>query len=155
MMVADIGAGTGYFALPFLAAVTPGGKVYAVDLQPEMLAVLGSRLPEGAATELVEADAAETTLTVGSLDLVFSANVWHELDDRGAALEEFARILRPGGRLAILDWRNDVESPPGPPLDHRITARSVVENLVERGWLAAFDVRVGAYSYLVTAERRA
>jgi ubiquinone/menaquinone biosynthesis C-methylase UbiE len=153
MVVADIGAGTGYFALPIAAAVAPLGKVYAVDLQSDMLAELGSRVPGGACIELVEADAASTTLATGSLDVVFSANVWHELDERNTALAEFVRILRPSGLLAILDWRPDVQEPPGPPLAHRVAAGSVVDQLVQQGWSDIGSSQVGTYSYLVMASR--
>jgi ubiquinone/menaquinone biosynthesis C-methylase UbiE len=101
--------------------------------------------------ELVEADAARTTLAARSLDWVFSANVWHELDDRDAALAEFARLLRPGGRLAIVDWRPDVDQPPGPPLAHRVDQRRVVEQLLAQGWTDIRSADLGRYSYLVTA----
>ena len=153
MVVADIGAGTGYFALPMAAAVAPLGKVSAVDVQPEMLAELGRRTAAGVPIELVQAEATRTPLAEGSQDLVFSANVWHELDDRDAALTEFDRLLRAGGKLAILDWRTGVDQPPGPPLPHRIGERRVVEQLLGRGWTEVRSASVGRYSYLVTGQR--
>ncbi|MGO8793243.1 MAG: class I SAM-dependent methyltransferase [Candidatus Sulfotelmatobacter sp.] len=113
--VADVGAGTGYFALPIACAVGPTGKVYAIDLQQEMLALLGKKLEQSGAPnniELVEGSASQTTLDSKCADMVFIANVWHELDDHEAALKEAARVLRPNGRLAILDWRADKRSPP-------------------------------------------
>jgi ubiquinone/menaquinone biosynthesis C-methylase UbiE len=116
MRVADVGAGTGYFALPMARAVIPGGQVFAVDVQPEMLQQLKARLEKGLEVALVEGDAADTTLGDRSVDLVLLANVWHEVDDRQAVLMEAARILGPEGRIAILDWRTDVQVPPGPPL---------------------------------------
>jgi ubiquinone/menaquinone biosynthesis C-methylase UbiE len=156
MTVADIGAGTGYFALPIATAVAPGGKVYAVDIQPEMLAELGRRAAENRILlDLVAAEAERTTLATGSQDLVFSANVWHELDEPDAALAEFERILRPGGRLAILDWRTDAEHPPGPPLDHRVDESTLVGRLVSHGFTGVRHGSMGRYSYLVTATRPA
>jgi SAM-dependent methyltransferase len=85
--------------------------------------------------------------------LVFSANVWHELDDRDAALAEFGRLLRPGGKLAIVDWRTDVDQPPGPPLAHRVDKQLVVEQLRGRGWTDVRGAILGRYSHLVTARR--
>jgi ubiquinone/menaquinone biosynthesis C-methylase UbiE len=155
MAVADIGAGTGYFTLPLAAVLGPLGKVVAVDLQPEMLARLLARVPPGATIELVQADAAHTTLPSASQDLVFTANVWHELDDPRLALAEFARLLRPGGRVAVLDWRVDVEQPPGPPLEHRVRETRIVAQLHELGCSAVAAGHVGTYSYLVTASRPA
>lgn len=151
MIVADVGAGTGYFALPIARAVLPGGRVFAVDVQRAMLDRLRARLEPDLPIELVEAEATRTTLPSASADLVVLANVWHEIDDRAAALAEASRVLRPAGRLAILDWRTDVEQPPGPPLDHRIAARDVVATLNESGWRADGSEAVGSYSYLIVA----
>lgn len=148
MVVADVGAGTGYFALPMARALLPGGRVFAVDLQPEMLALLRPRVGDLPIT-LVQGTADRTALADGSMDLVFLSNVWHEIEDTGAALTEIRRILRPGGHVAILDWRPDVEQPPGPPLAHRTPARETAALLRSAGWGIAESVNVGAYSHLV------
>ena len=152
LRVADVGAGTGYFALPIARAVTPGGRVFAVDVQYEMLEHLRAKL-DTEPVSLVHGEATRTTLDDDSVDLVFLANVWHEVDDLPAALVEIARILRPAGRLAILDWRTDVEQPPGPPLEHRIPEGDVVALLREHGFVARAPEHVGRFSYLVTARR--
>lgn len=151
--VADIGAGTGYFALPLAERVGPDGRVNAVDLQPQMLERLGARVPEGQRVELVHADAAATTLPDCSQDLVFLANVWHEVDDPAATLAEVERITRAGGRVAILDWRADLESPPGPPRAHRVAAETVAALLRAKGWSDVASSTVGTYSHLVVATR--
>jgi len=151
MHVADIGAGTGYFAIPMARAVSPGGRVLAVDVQPEMLDRLRARLEPGAPVALVEGEATRTTLADLAVDLAFYANVWHEFDDREAALAEAARILKPGGRITILDWRPDVEQPPGPPLAHRIGVAEVEAALRKGGWKIEAPRTVGLYSYLVVA----
>ncbi len=152
MNVADIGAGTGYFALPIALAILPGGKVFAVDLQPEMLDLLRAKLTGHAAPQniiLGEGSAAETHLARGTADLVLIANVWHELDDHAATLREAQRILAPGGQLAILDWRTDVTPPPGPPLHHRIAAEDVRTFLLGAGWSCGPLRHIGRYNYLV------
>jgi ubiquinone/menaquinone biosynthesis C-methylase UbiE len=113
--IADVGTGTGYFAVPLARAVLPGGQVFAVDMQPEMLQLLRARVPADLPIVLVEGEATRTTLEDATADVVLLANVWHELDNHVAALAEMSRILAPDGRLAILDWRDDVEQPPGPP----------------------------------------
>ena len=154
MSVADVGAGTGYFALPLARAVAPG-RVAAIDLQQEMLDAIARRAAETESPPitLVRADASDTTLADGSIDLAFYANVWHEIDDRREALDEAARILRDGGRIAILDWRKDVPSPPGPPTDHRLAAPDVARELERGGWKIEAPQNVGTYAYLVLAER--
>lgn len=149
--VADIGAGTGYFAIPLSRA---SARVYAVDLQPEMLDLLAAKLVRDESisnVELVHGTALATSLADQCCDLVFLANVWHELDDYGAVLAEARRILRPEGRIAILDWRPDVDRPPGPPIDHRVPAAKVLAGLGEAGWTEATVSNVGPHHYLVIA----
>lgn len=156
MRVADVGAGTGYFALPLARAVGPAGVVTAVDVQPAMLERLAEKLRgEGAPSnvERLVGEATATNLARASCDLAFYANVWHEIDDEAAALAECTRILAPGGRVAILDWRPDVERPPGPPIEHRIAAARVAESLSRAGFRVRKDEHVGRYGYLLVADR--
>ena len=152
--VADIGAGTGYFALPIAAALGGAGRVYAVDVSPEMLARLRQRLTEAGlgGVEFVEAEATATTLPAGSCDCALLANVWHEFDDRAAVLAEMRRILRPGGQIALLDWRPDVEPEHGPPTEHRISAESASESLKEAGFRPAAAPSFFRYSWLLTGQ---
>lgn len=154
IVVADVGAGTGYFSLPIARAVGSNGKVYAVDFQTGMLDLLGKKLLEPRAPSnisLVHGTATHTTLPASCADLVFLANVWHELDDHALILKEVARLLRGKGRLAILDWRNDVKQPPGPPPEHRVASNTVVETLKVNGWNVERTGHVGKYSYLIMA----
>lgn len=155
MTVADIGAGTGYFAIPIANAVAPGGRVLAVDFQTEMLDLLRERLAAPDAPlniEMVEGEARTTHLPSASCDRVLIANVWHELDQRHEVIAEVGRILKPGGRLAVLDWRPDTQPPPGPPSSHRIPSTLVIAELEREGWNAAAQA-VGTYSYVVLADR--
>src|ERR1019366_8341360 len=80
MSIADIGAGSGFFALPFARIIEPDGRLFAVDLQPEMLEFLPAKLRSSASPrnlELIEGEATATNLKVASCDLVFLGNVWH------------------------------------------------------------------------------
>ena len=154
MVIADIGAGTGYFSIPFARQIGPLGRVFAVDLQREMLNLLCSKLEtmaERAAIELIEGTASETGLPGSSCDLVFLANIWHELDDRESVLSEAERILRAGGRIAILDWRSDVSGPPGPPTGHRVSRADVESLLTRQRWTVEHSSLFGDYSYIVVA----
>ena len=147
MSVADIGAGTGYFALPIARVVA---RVYAVDMQPEMLEMLRSRI--GALPiETVTGEATKTMLNDASVDVALLANVWHELDDHDAALAELSRVLRPGGRVAILDWRPDTDPENGPPPDHRIAPEKIEARLRANGWHIESSAPVGAYHQLIIA----
>ena len=155
--IADIGAGSGFFAVPFARAIEPDGWLFAVDLQLEMLDFLRAKLRDAASPrnlELIAGEATATNLKDASCDLVFLGNVWHELDDRARVLRETARILRPGGRVAILDWRSDVPQPPGPPRDHRIGEGETACILEALGWGVSLSTTVGQFSYLIVAAPR-
>jgi ubiquinone/menaquinone biosynthesis C-methylase UbiE len=152
--IADIGAGTGYFASPMADAAGPLGKVYAVDAQAEMLEHLRAKLETNrtANVELVHAEADATGLPGATCNLLLLANVWHEFDDHAAVLRESKRVLAPGGRIAILDWRPDVERDAGPPLDHRIPAAHCMQDLLTAGFVNTAHTNTGKYSWLVQGE---
>ncbi len=153
-VVADVGAGTGYFALPLSNVVRGRGKVIAVDFQPAMLERIRAKLSTMDAPtniELVVGSATATGVREKSVDLVFMANLWHELDDYSAALDEAQRILKKGGRLAIIDWRTDLPSPPGPPAHHRVSLEAAIRTLTGSGWGILSSGPVGLYSHFVVA----
>ncbi len=152
--VADIGAGTGYFSIPMARAVGATGKVFAVDVQPEMLAMLREKLSGAGApanVSLHQGDATHVPLPDASVDLVFFANNWHELETYPAVLQEARRILAPGGSIAIVDWRAEMPPPPGPPQDHRVSATEVAEALMANNCQVVSSSNVGQFSYLVLA----
>ncbi len=152
--VADIGAGTGYFAIPLAQRVQ---RVLAVDVQPEMLELLRKKLSQPGLPrniECIEGSAAGTSLNSSTCDAAFLANVWHEIEDTGAVLNEVRRILKPDGIVGILDWRPDVDRPPGPPLDHRVAPGTVAKTLTAAGWAPNVVQNVGRYSYMVVANAK-
>lgn len=154
MTVADIGAGTGYLAIPIARAVVTG-RVLAVDFQEEMLDRLRHKLAAGGApvnVDVVKGEARATNVAAASCDRALIANVWHELDRRGDVLAEMRRILGKKGRLAILDWRADVEPPPGPPPAHRIPLDDVIAELEAGRWSVKRSQQVGSFSYIVIAD---
>ena len=153
--VADVGAGTGYFALPLARRAAPG-KLFAVDPSPELLQALRGKLTAADApqnVELVAGEAADTALPEASCDLIFLCAVWHEIDDRLAALREFHRIAAPNARLAVVDWSPEGFSPPGPPLAHRIARSQVERELESCGWTVTKSETVTASAYLVVGRR--
>ncbi|HEY3052782.1 MAG TPA: class I SAM-dependent methyltransferase [Thermoanaerobaculia bacterium] len=147
--VADIGAGTGYFAIPIARTVR---RVYAVDFQREMLDMLRAKLDARSNIELIEGEARDTKLPAECCNVVLVANVWHELEDRDEVLAEMRRIMKPRGTLAILDWRHDVERPPGPSIEHRIPAVALAGEMRRDGWTVMETRNIGRFSYLVTAQ---
>jgi ubiquinone/menaquinone biosynthesis C-methylase UbiE len=155
LMVADIGAGSGYFTLPIGRRVGKG-KVFAVEPSAELLEVIRGKLAADDApknVELVAAEDSATGLAEASCDLIFLCAVWHEIDDHTASLREFSRIAAPNAKLAIVDWSPDGIRPPGPPLEHRIARAKVEKTLEEGGWGVVKSDVVTAYTYIVVGQR--
>jgi ubiquinone/menaquinone biosynthesis C-methylase UbiE len=102
--------------------------------------------------KLVDGRAAGTHLPPASCDLVILADIWHELEHQDAALAEARRILRAGGRLAILNWRPDAFCPPGPPIEHRVSMRQTIYTVEMKSWSLVKAADIGAHGYLLVFE---
>ena len=115
LVVADIGAGTGYLARRMAPLLAPGGKVLAVDVQPQMVQLLEAGLRRSKTTN-VEARLGredDVALPPSSVDLAVMVDVYHELSQPFEVLESIVRALKPGGRVAFVEYRaND----PGVPI---------------------------------------
>ena len=107
MVVADIGAGTGYLARRMAPAVMPSGKVMAVDVQPEMVALLQAAVRQSGLTQIQPLLGAEddVKLTASSVDLAIMVDVYHELAFPYEVLTSIVRALKPGGQLVFVEYR--------------------------------------------------
>ena len=107
--VADMGAGTGYFTSRLAGRVGPAGRVYANDLQPEMLKMLGARLTREriANVTLVQGAVDDPKLPPALLDLVLMVDVYHELSEPQKMLRAIRAALKPTGRLVLLEYRKE------------------------------------------------
>ena len=130
--VADLGAGTGYFAVR-LARAVPAGRVYGVDTEPDMVRYLGERAQRERLANVtpVQAEAREPKLPV-AVDLVLVVNTYHHIPSRVEYLRQLKTALKPGGRIAIIDFLE--EAPMGPPRRARIPARAVVDEFGRAGY---------------------
>lgn len=107
MTVADVGAGTGLFTMPFARAVQPGGRVYAVDISEAFIDAIGQRAVEAGLDNVVTVvnHQQSAELPADSVDLVFIADTYHHFEYPQAMLASLQRALRPGGILALIDFR--------------------------------------------------
>lgn len=105
-LVADLGAGGGYFTFRLADAVGPTGKVLAVDVDAEMTELIRSRAQKDGKTniETVVAKPDDPLLPATGVDLVFTSNTYHHIDHRIAYLANLRKYLRPGGRVAVIDF---------------------------------------------------
>jgi ubiquinone/menaquinone biosynthesis C-methylase UbiE len=126
MVVADVGAGSGYLSRHMAPLVMPGGRVIAVDIQPEMLALLAKTAadPRYANIEPLLGTVDDTRLPVGNVDLAIMVDVYHELEFPYEVLESIVRALKPGGRVAFVEYRGEDASVPIKAL-HKMTERQV------------------------------
>ncbi len=151
--VADVGSGTGYFAVR-LARAVPQGKVYGVDIEPDMARYLGERAKREGLSNLEPVLAtAEDAKLPEPVDLVLIVDTYHHLGDRVAYLRRLGERLTRGGRVAVVDFRKDSDK--GPPAKHKLSAEQVREELVAAGYapLQAYDFLPDQY-FLVFQHQR-
>jgi ubiquinone/menaquinone biosynthesis C-methylase UbiE len=142
--VADIGAGGGYFAERLAHHVGASGVVYATDVQAQMIDALERRVSERGLdnVRVVRAAFDHPTLPDGCCDLVFFSSVYKEIDSRVAYMKKVGRLLRPGARVAILEFRPDAPGF-GPPAADRMTPEQVTQELAAAGYTL-----VGTHDFL-------
>ena len=134
LTLADIGAGTGFFALPAAQRLSRG-TVYAVDRQEDMLDVVRRRAQEMDLENLVSlrADAREIPLQDGTVDAVLMANVFHDIPSQDSMLAEVSRILRPDGSFYLVEWEKS-QTEFGPPQEIRIAPDDLEQTLARGGF---------------------
>lgn len=138
MAVADLGSGSGYFTRRFVETVTDSGMVYAVDVEPEMLAYVKESLVHmhvPYTAEFILARPDDPKLPYHSVDLIFVCNTAHHLEDRATYFRNVKSALKPGGRVAIIDFYPDERSGNlGFPKRHLIARETVIQEMAEAGY---------------------
>ncbi len=126
MAVADIGAGTGYHARRIAPLVGAQGKVFAVDVQPQMVAMLRAAAKRPGLSNLVPVlgTATDPKLAPGSLDLALMVDVYHELEFPYEMLQNIVRALKPGGRVVFVEYRAEDARVPIKPL-HKMSQAQI------------------------------
>jgi cyclopropane fatty-acyl-phospholipid synthase-like methyltransferase len=143
MAVADLGSGSGYFTRRFVEAVTETGRVFAVDIEPEMLAyakesVEHMHIPFTA--EFILALPDNPKLPTDLVDVIFLCDVYHHLEDRAAYFANIRSALKAGGRIAIIDFYHDERSGNvGFPKRHLIPRDTVVSEMAQAGYRLSRD----------------
>lgn len=131
-VIADIGAGTGYFAVR-LADAVPRGRVYGVDVEPEMVNYLAARAKREERDNIVAiAGAPDDPRLPEKVDLVLMVDTYHHIDRRAEYFKKLSKALKPDGRVAIIDFRLD--APRGPPRPARVAPERVIAELEGAGY---------------------
>jgi predicted methyltransferase len=151
--VADLGAGTGYFTAR-LAHAVPQGRVYGVDTEPDMVKYLGERARrEGLANVVPVASRPDDAALPAPVDLVLLVDVYHHIGDRVSYFRRLSGSLRPGGRVAVIDFTG--ASPSGPPKKERIAASRVRSEMERAGYALAEEHRFLPHQYFLIFRRPA
>jgi len=134
-VVADIGAGTGYFSVR-LAKSEAAPRVYAVDIEPSMVSYLRERASKEGLNNIsaVQAAADQPNLPE-AVDLVLIVDTYHHIGDREAYFRRLAKSINPGGRVAIIDFKPD--SPEGPPKEFRFPLEKFKSEMGNAGYKLA------------------
>jgi ubiquinone/menaquinone biosynthesis C-methylase UbiE len=136
MNVADVGAGTGYMSIRMARKVAPDGKIYANDLQPEMLKMLKKNAAAANVTniETVQGSVERTNLPKGQMDLILMVDVYHELSEPERMLRDLKQALKPDGRLVLIEYRGE---DPHVPIQntHKMTVTQVKTELEAEGFV--------------------
>jgi ubiquinone/menaquinone biosynthesis C-methylase UbiE len=149
--VADLGAGTGHHSLELAKIVDVSGRVYAVDLQKDLLKELSDRARDEGLVNIIPivADIEKpkgTGLESGSMDACLIANALFQVEDQFAFLKEAFRILKPQGEMLVIDW-NDSYKGMGPPEKNVLKKDSLVEMAEEIGFKFNRTIGAGEYHY--------
>lgn len=150
-VVADVGAGSGYMTVKMAKRVGPTGKVYANDIQPQMLTILRQRLDKEkvANVDLVLGTMDDPKLPANTLDLILMVDVYHEFAQPQPMLRKLRDSLKTGGRLVLLEYRKEDPSIPIRP-DHKMSvAEAKMEVEAEGFTLAKVDERLPRQHILV------
>lgn len=151
---ADIGCGTGLFTVSAAKICSEDVKIYAIDVCEEMLSEVEKRAFESGYHNIqtVKSDEYDFKLDDESVDFVLICTVLHEIDDKARFLREAARICRPDGTVAIIEF-NETQTLFGPPLSHRLS-RSQVKNLIaDAGFINDSEMDISEAFYAVKAKR--
>jgi ubiquinone/menaquinone biosynthesis C-methylase UbiE len=149
----DVGAGTGYLTRSIAAHADPGVQVIALDIEPIMVSEMKKTLsPDGnVVPRLMSRD--KLSFSENSVDGVWLIALFHELTPPDQLLVEIRRVLRPGGKLVIIDWVKDGRAcRQGPPLDHRVSTETAIEQVKTAGFHEVEEVgREFLYHFAITA----
>jgi SAM-dependent methyltransferase len=131
----DIGAGTGYMTAKVGSLMEADSCIYALDIEPLMVREMEDTLPADGRVQPLLMERDRLPFDDGSIDGAWTVTLFHELEPAGPLLAEIRRVLRPKGRLLIIDWDLDEAAcNQGPPREHRVPAEDVALQLEKAGF---------------------
>jgi arsenite methyltransferase len=149
-VIADIGAGSGYFTFRLAHHVGDNGKIYGVDVSPDMILHLNRRIRDLKAINVVSilADADDPLLADGSIDRFFFSDSWHHIENHTKYLLLIKKMLKPGGEVVMIDFHKK-ELPVGPPLQMKIAREDLIKQMESNGFRLAKEHTFLPYQYFL------
>ena len=149
-VIADIGAGSGYFTFRLARHVGAKGKVYAVDVSPDMIRHVNRRIRDLKADNVVSilADPDDPLLPERSVNRFFICDVWHHVENRSKYLSAMKRMLKPGGEIVMIDFHKR-DLPFGPPTQMKIAREDLVKQMAGGGFRLAREHTFLPYQYFL------
>jgi len=134
MAVCDMGAGNGYHTIPFAEAVGATGKVYAVDVQPEMIVMLNERAVEKGITSIqtIIGEYHDPKLPINSCDLIVLVDVYHEFSHPVQMLDGMKKALKAGGQICLVEFRAEDDEVPIKP-EHKMSNAQILKEMSANG----------------------
>jgi SAM-dependent methyltransferase len=149
-IVADAGAGPGYFALRLARAVGPSGRVYGIDAEPRMLELLARRARDAGLGNVEPVRTFDVPVPPAPCDAVLVVNAYHHFPDGPGTLRALAGGLAPAGRLAVIDYHPD--TPVGPPPELLISREVFLEGVARAGLRVTGEERFLPYQWFFFVE---
>lgn len=150
MAVADLGAGNGAFTVPLARMVGPQGRVYAVEIQRTLVESLAAQIGKtGLSVQVLWGDLERlggTKIADKSCDMVIASNVFFMLENRSACISEIARILKPQGRVAVIDWSEGADGI-GPHPEMVVTQAALETLFTAAGFAKQKEFAAGSHHY--------
>jgi ubiquinone/menaquinone biosynthesis C-methylase UbiE len=148
-IVADIGAGSGYFALRLAHHVGASGHVYAVDVSPDMVRRMNQRIRDAKLLNVSTILAPPNDpLLPQPVDRFLFVDVWHHIEDRPGYLALMKRLLKPGGQIVMIDFHKK-DLPVGPPAAMKIAREDLVAEMEKGGFAVAREHAILPYQYFL------
>jgi len=149
-VVADVGAGSGYFTLRLAAAVGDAGRVYAVDVSPDMIRHLNRRLRDAGVRNVVPvlSDPDDPLLPDASVDRFLIVDTWHHIEGQPKYLGLLKRMLKPGGQVVHIDFQKR-DLPVGPPVGMKIARDDLVTQMETAGFRLTAEHGFLPYQYFL------
>jgi ubiquinone/menaquinone biosynthesis C-methylase UbiE len=156
-VVADLGAGAGWFTIRLARRVGPNGRVYAEDVQPQMIEAITRRVQREGLRNVVPTlgTPVDPQLPPNGVDVILIVDSYSEFEQRIALLRNIARSLRPDGRIGIINFKKDGGGGPGPDQDERVDAADVIRDAAAAGLRLRNRETFLRFQYFLVFERAA